>query len=149
MLRECRAKSEVRSAEWKLLIAAARTRGHGAFWCLETCVACAGMTTLWNQSVNAYTIALHQRRRAIKLFKETQSSVPNCAVTSLYLSEEGTGQLQLWTCLHTTPACLAQTNFWFYSTDLIKRTTNSAGSKGLLDQDGRTNTHEYGISLDG
>lgn len=31
----------------------------------------------------------------MKLFKETQSSVPDCTEASLYLSEEGTGELQL------------------------------------------------------
>jgi hypothetical protein len=151
MLRKCRAKCVGGSAEWKLLIAAARTRGHGAFWCLKTYASGVGVTTRWNQSVNAYTIALHQRRRrAMKLLKETQSSVPDCIEASFYLTEEGTRELQLWTCLLTPPSCLAQTNSWFYSKNSIKHTTNSAGRKVQLNQgkDGSTNNHGDGISLD-
>jgi len=52
-----------------------REREHGAVWCLKTFVVGAGLTTTrWNQSVNAYTIALHQRRRrAVELLKETKA----------------------------------------------------------------------------
>jgi hypothetical protein len=151
MLRKCKAKCVGGSAEWKLLISAARTRGHGVFWCLKAFVAGVGVKTRWNQSVNVYSIALHQRRRAMKLLKEMQSSVLDCTEASFYLSEGGTGGMQLWTCLLTPPACLTQTNSWFYSTDSIKHTTNSAGRKVQLNQgrDGSTNNHGDGISLDG
>ena len=152
MQRKCRAESVGGSAEWKLLIAVARTRGHGAVWCLKTFVVGAGVTTTrWNQSVNAYAIALHQRRRrAVELLKETKAQF-RTTEASFYLSKEGTDELQLWTCLLTPPACLAQTNSWFYWTDSIKHTTNSAGRKAQVDQgkDGMTNTHEDGISQDG